>query len=276
MPQIPELESLLEAGLHFGHHTSKWHPAMKEYIYGVKKSIHIIDLEKTQQKLAETLAFVQQLGRERKTLLFVGTKPHAQSIVKMYAIKAGLPYMVERWMGGTFTNFAEIKKVIRKFIDLSGRHERGELGKYTKKEQLLMEREIEKMRKDVGGLVTLEKLPDAVFIVDVKREGTALQEANRVKIPVIALADSNVNHRLLAYPIPGNDDAVRSIELVTKLIADAYLEGLAQAPVVVSAPEAVPASKKSSSQKDPQSSAKPASSDDQVDVVVPVSESSEV
>ncbi|OGL65415.1 30S ribosomal protein S2 [Candidatus Uhrbacteria bacterium RIFCSPLOWO2_01_FULL_47_24] len=221
----PELLDLLKAGVHFGHKTSRWHPKMAPFIFGARGGVHLINLEKTREELARACEFVRALGREGKVLLFVGTKKQAAPLIKKYATEVGAPYVENRWLGGTITNWAELYKLIRKYLDLKGKQERGELGKYTKKEQLDFSKDIERMSQLVHGISTLTKLPDALFIVDIKHEETALAEANQKKIPIIALCDTNANPERVQYPIPGNDDAVKSIELVVKCIAQAYQEG---------------------------------------------------
>lgn len=226
MANIPELLELLKAGVHFGHKTSRWHPKMGAFIFGERSGVHLIDLEKTRVALEAALAFVQSLGKEGKTILCVGTKKQASAIIKKYAVQAALPYVEGRWLGGTLTNWAEIYRLIKKYLDIKGKHERGELQKYTKKEQLEFQKNIERMRQLVEGISTLTKLPDALFIVDLKHEDTALREANQKKIPIVALCDTNVNPELVQYPIPGNDDALKSIELVVRLVAEAYQEGV--------------------------------------------------
>ena len=225
-PNIPELLELLKAGVHFGHKTSRWHPKMAPFIFGERAGVHIVDLEKTQTQLKEALEFAQHLGREGKVLLLVGSKKAAAPVVKKYAMEIGQPYVDRRWLGGTLTNWSELSKLVRRYLDLKGQHERGELSKYTKKEQLDFTKDIERMRQLVEGISTLTRLPDALFVVDVKHEETAVREASQKKIPMVALCDTNVNPDAIAYVIPGNDDAIKSIELITKLVAEAYKEGV--------------------------------------------------
>lgn len=227
MPEIPSLLDLLKAGVHFGHTASKRHPKMSPYIFTVRGDVHLINLELTQKKLEEALNFVKKLGQEGKIILFIGTKKQAQEIVKKYALEADLPYVVNKWLGGTFTNFAEIHRLISKYLGLKDKQARGELAKYTKKEQVDFTKEIGKMEGKIGGISTLSRLPDAVFIVDIKYEKTALEETYRKKIPVVALCDTNSDPSKIGYPIPANDDAVKSIELMVRLVAEAYKEGKA-------------------------------------------------
>lgn len=229
MTQIPELVDLLKSGAHFGHQISKWHPKMAEYIFTSRSSIHLINLELTQKKLAEAADFARQLGREGKSLLFIGTKKQTQETIKKHAGECGAPYVSNKWLGGTFTNFSEISKIIRHYLDLKDRNARGLLSKYTKKEQLDFAKEIEKTEHAIGGITSLTKLPDAVYIVDIKHEKTALVESHRVHVPIIAICDTNVDPSLVDYIIPANDDAAKSVEMITAIIAGAYAEGKAAA-----------------------------------------------
>ena len=223
--QTPELLELLKAGVHFGHKTSRWHPKMAPFIFGERGGVHIINLEKTREQLTAALQFVYDLGKAGKVLLMVGTKKQAAPFIKQYAQEAGLPHVGNRWLGGTITNWAELYKLIKKYLDLKDKQAHGELLKYTKKEQLDFAKDIERMNQLIGGIATLTKIPDAVFIVDLKHEETAMREANQKKVPIVALCDTNVNPETVQYIIPGNDDAIKTVELMIKLVADAYKEG---------------------------------------------------
>lgn len=225
MPQIPDLLELLKSGVHFGHQLSRRHPKMKPYIFTTKNGFHIINLEKTQEKLAEALAFVEKVVSNGGTILFLGTKKQAQTIVKKYAAETEMPFVTERWLGGTFTNFPEISRVTRRLTKLKKEKETGELGKYTKKEQLDFEKEIEKLERVVGGIENMKRVPDAIFIIGAEREKTAIAESIVKNVPIVAISDTNVNPDKITYPIPANDDAVKSIELITRLIAEAVKEG---------------------------------------------------
>lgn len=220
---------LLQSGVHFGHQKGRWHPKMKPYIFAERNGVYVIDLEKTIEKLAEATDFVEKIGGSGGTVLFVGTKSQGKKIIKKYAEQAGMPYIVERWVGGLFTNYANVGKLIKKYKSLKEQRESGALAKYTKKEQVEIGKEIERLDKMVGGLESMAKLPDAVFILDAKHEKTALLEARKRKIPIISFADTNINPELLDYPIPANDDAVNSIELITKTIAEAINYGKVKA-----------------------------------------------
>ncbi|KKW30418.1 MAG: 30S ribosomal protein S2 [Candidatus Uhrbacteria bacterium GW2011_GWD2_52_7] len=227
--QIPSVIELLKAGVHFGHQSSRWHPKMKPFIFGSRGGVHIIDVEKTQDQLANTLNFVTETAARGGSIVFVGTKRQAQSIVEKYAKEAGMPYINTRWLGGTLTNFGQVQRLIRHYLDLKDKMGKGELKKYTKLEQLQFSREIEELDGKIGGLSTLTRLPDALFIVDARMEKTAVREATTMGVPMLALVDSNVNPTGIKYVIPGNDDAVGSIEMVTKLVAEAVKEGKAKA-----------------------------------------------
>lgn len=227
--QIPSVLEMLKAGVHFGHQSSRWHPKMKPFIFGVRGGVHIIDVEKTQAQLERTLNFVAEVAARGGSILFVGTKRQAQGIVETFAKEAGMPYVNTRWLGGTLTNFAQLQRLIRHYLDLKDKMAKGELKKYTKLEQLQFSREIEELDEKIGGLSTLTRLPDALFIVDARTEKTAVREAMSMGVPMVALVDSNVNPTGIAYVIPGNDDAVGSIELVSKLVADAVKHGKAKA-----------------------------------------------
>ncbi|MFA6321911.1 MAG: 30S ribosomal protein S2 [Candidatus Buchananbacteria bacterium] len=235
MSQIPDLMTLLKAGSHFGHKLSKRHPKMEPYIFMNKGGFHIINLEQTQIKLQEALDFAKKVVSNGGTILFLGTKKQAQPIVVKYAKECGMPYVTERWLGGTFTNFGEISRMIRKLTDLKKKKALGQLEKYTKKEQLEFNKTIEKLDRMVGGIENMSKIPDAVFVVDIKKEKTAVAESLKKNISLIAMVDTNINPEIINYPIPANDDAVKSIEIVTSLMAEAVKEGIKarpQAPVV--------------------------------------------
>jgi small subunit ribosomal protein S2 len=228
MTKIPKIEEMLKAGMHFGHRTSKWHPKMQPFIFGERNGVHIIDLVKSQRMLEISLEFIKKLASEGKVILFVGTKPQAQTEIKRVAEAIGMPYVSGKWLGGCLTNFQIIKKSIRRYLDLVKKKETGELKKYTKKEQLDFDNEIEKLSFRVGGLVSLIKIPDAVFVWDIKNEATAVSEANRKNIPVIGVCDTNSNPSPINYVIPANDDASKTIKLVLAAVEEAVLEGKAE------------------------------------------------
>ena len=220
---------MLKVGVHFGHKKSKRHPKMTPYIYTVRNSISIIDLGKTVVKLNEALEFVKDVTSKGGVILFVSTKKQARETVKEAAEKCGMPYVTERWLGGTFTNFKKITGSIKRLEKMVSEKESGELEKkYNKKERLEIDREIKRLERKFGGIKTIKKLPEAVFIVDVKEDMTALTEARSEKVPVIATVDTNVDPTLVNYPIPSNDDAVGAIKLMTNIVADTIIEAKKQ------------------------------------------------
>ena len=225
MYKLPTLEELLEAGVHFGHQVRRGHPRMRPYIYGAREGVHIIDLTQSDKLLKEACEFVYNLGKEGKILLFVGTKKQSKPIVEELAKELQTPYLTERWMGGFLTNFDEIQKNIKRLKDYLEQKEKGELQKYTKKEQLLLERKMAKLKKDFAGVMDLSTLPDAVFVTDAVSENIAIREAGRLGIKVVAVADSNADPTQIDYPIPGNDDAIKSIKILVETVAKAYGEG---------------------------------------------------
>jgi len=240
MRDISLLE-LLKSGAHFGHTTSKWNPKMKPYIFTVRNNIHILDLEKTKNALIKASKFASEVAAKGGTILFVGTKRQSRELVKQAAIAAGMPYVTVRWLGGTFTNFRTIQKTIRKLEKLENLKASGELeSHYTKKERLLMEREITKMKRLFEGIVNLRKLPEAIFVTDVKHDDIAVTEAKMSKVKVIGLVDTNSNPEGLDYSIPCNDDATKAIELMTTVMAEAIQEGR-QAQAVIRADAQAPA-----------------------------------
>jgi small subunit ribosomal protein S2 len=225
MVKIPSLEEMLKSGMHFGHRTSRWHPKMEPFIFTSRKGVYVLDLAKTQKMLEEALNFIKKLSSEGKTILFVGTKNQVKKPLAAAAKECGMPYVDEKWLGGFLTNFAVIKKVIRKYQDLMEKRQAGKLEKYTKKERSDFDWEIERLEKKVGGLTNLNKLPDAIFIWDIKKEKTAVAEAIKKNIPIIAICDTNVNPDPVNYVIPANDDATKTVKLILNLIKEAVLEG---------------------------------------------------
>lgn len=220
------LTELLEAGCHFGHQAARWHPKMAQYIWQAKDGIHIFDLAKTATKLNEACLAVLDFVKQGKTIVFVGTKRQAQEIIKEEAQKANVPYVTTRWLGGVITNWDQVKKSIDKLKDMKEKKEKGEYDKYTKKENLQLEKEINRLTKSLSGLVNLEKVPDAIFVVDCKREVAAVKEARMKNIKIFAIVDSNCDPDLIDYVIPANDDAVRSIKLIVGTFSKAVLKGV--------------------------------------------------
>ena len=219
------MKELLEAGVHFGHQTQRWNPKMDNYIYGDKSGIHILDLRITYDAIAKAEDFVQKIVANGGKVLFVGTKPQAQNVIQVQAESAGMPFVNHRWLGGMLTNFKTIIKRVIYLKELISLEDSGEINAYPKPERLRIRREVTKLTRSIGGIVNLSKIPDAIFIVDLMNESTALTEANKLGIPVIGLADSNVDPTGVDIVIPGNDDAIRSIEVVTSAIAEACAKG---------------------------------------------------
>jgi small subunit ribosomal protein S2 len=220
------MKDLLEAGVHFGHRTRRWNPKMRPYIFTERSGIHIIDLQQTLQHLNDYAAMVRDVIAKGGTVLFVGTKRQAQATVRQEADRCGMPYINQRWLGGTLTNWVTIKQRIDYLLQMERRVDAGEFRTLSKKEQLDIEREIEKLNKRIGGLKTLRRLPEMIFIVDINTEDLAVMEANKLKIPTIAMVDTNSNPDLVDYVIPSNDDAIRAVKLIVSVIADAVDEGL--------------------------------------------------
>ena len=219
------MKELLEAGVHFGHQTQRWNPKMDNYIYGDKSGIHILDLRITYDAIEKAEDFVQKIVANGGKVLFVGTKPQAQNVIQVQAESAGMPFVNHRWLGGMLTNFKTIIKRVIYLKELISLEDSGEINAYPKPERLRIRREVTKLTRSIGGIENLSKIPDAIFIVDLMNESTALTEANKLGIPVIGLADSNVDPTGVDIVIPGNDDAIRSIEVVTSAIAEACAKG---------------------------------------------------
>jgi small subunit ribosomal protein S2 len=219
------MKSLLEAGVHFGHETKRWNPKMKKYIFGAKNGIYIIDLSKTQNAVLTACDFLRTISSSGGYVLFVGTKKQAQEIIKEEASRCGMFYVTQRWLGGMLTNFQTIKKSIKRLLDIERMKEDGTMAKLAKKEVSKLNKEMFKLNKNLEGIRAMEKLPKAMFVIDAKKEDIAVKEAKTLGIPVVALVDTNSDPDKIRYVIPGNDDAIRSIKLVTGIIADSILEG---------------------------------------------------
>lgn len=223
--KVPKIEELFDAGVHYGHQMRRWHPKMSKYIYAAKNGVHIIDLEKTEVKLKEATEFLFETAKQGKTIIFIGTKRQSSSVIELEAKRCGSKYVCERWLGGTITNFKIVKKSIDKLVDMMTKRQAGEYQKFTKKERLLIDIDIQKLNKRVGGLVGLNSLPGAIFVIDPKREKTAIHEARQHNIPVVGVVDTNCDPSGVDYVIPGNDDAIKSVALIVKTVADAIEEG---------------------------------------------------
>jgi small subunit ribosomal protein S2 len=225
LPSTATIKELLEAGAHFGHQTSRWHPRMKRYIFTKRNGIHIIDLEQTTVMLDKACDFVRQVVAEGGNILFVGTKKQAQEAIEQEATRCGMYYVNQRWIGGMLTNFATIQARIDHLVRLEDQQSRGELSRLPRKEALKLEEEVARLNQQMSGFKEMTSLPSALFIIDATKEGIALAEAKRTGIPVLAIADTDCNPANIDYPIPGNDDAIRAIKLICSRIADAVIEG---------------------------------------------------
>lgn len=226
MPTV-SMRDMLQAGVHFGHQTRYWNPKMGKYIFGARNKIHIINLEHTVPAFNEALAIVKQLGSQKKKVLFVGTKRAAQKSIKEQAERSNMPFVSHRWLGGMLTNYKTIRASIRRYRELETQSQDGTFEKLTKKEALVRTRIMEKLEKSIGGIKDMGGLPDALFIIDVEHERIAIQEANKLGIPVIGVVDTNSDPAGVDYVIPGNDDAIRAIKLYATAVADACIEGAA-------------------------------------------------
>ena len=228
MSKMPSLLEMLQAGAHFGHQTSRWHPKMEQYLFGSRNGVHVINLEKTLEELQKSLEYVKTLASQGKVILFVGTKKQAKEHIKSAADAAGMPYITERWIGGLLTNFPEVRTRLKKYKNLKDQFATHEIERYTKKEQVRKKKDLEKMDRYLLGISALEKMPDALYIADMRTEKTAIAEANRMEVPIVGVCDSNVNPEKAAYIIPANDDAVNSIKMMADLVSEAVKEGKAE------------------------------------------------
>ncbi|MBO9344508.1 MAG: 30S ribosomal protein S2 [Chloroflexi bacterium] len=225
MPVV-SMKALLETGVHFGHRVKRWNPKMKPYIFTERNGVHIIDLQQTIVAIDQAAALIRDIVARGGSVLFIGTKRQAQEVIASQAQRAGQPYITERFLGGTLTNWRTIRSRLDRLAELEAMRDRGELERFTKKEALLMTREIERLNRRMGGIKNMRRLPDAIFVVDVCREANAVKEANRLGIPVIAIVDTNCSPDGVDYVIPANDDAIRAIKLIVEAMANAAVEGL--------------------------------------------------
>jgi small subunit ribosomal protein S2 len=219
------MRQLLEAGVHFGHQTRRWNPKMKRFIHGERNGIYIIDLQQTLGRIETSYSFVRDLVADGGTILFVGTKKQAQDPVRSYAERCGMPYVNERWLGGMLTNFQTMSKRVAKMKEYQRMRDSGEFEAMPKKEALLISRELEKLERNLGGIRNMERTPSAIFVLDTKKEDIAVTEANKLGLPIVAVVDTNCDPDIIQYVIPGNDDAIRSANLMCRVIADAVEEG---------------------------------------------------
>lgn len=230
---VVTMRQLLEAGVHFGHQTRRWNPKMKRFIYGEQNGIYVIDLHQTLRRIETAFLFIRDLAEKNGNVLFVGTKKQTHDPIANYAEMCGMPYVNERWLGGMLTNFSTILGRVKKMQEYERMLVAGDFEAMPKKEALILSRELEKLQRNLGGLRNLDKLPDALFIIDTKKEAIAVTEANKLGIPIVAVVDTNCDPDVIKYVIPGNDDAIRSGELMCRIIADAVLEGRRSLPEVV-------------------------------------------
>ena len=257
---VVTMRQLLEAGVHFGHQTRRWNPKMKRFIFGERGGIYIIDLDQSLARTEVAYAFVRDLVAKGGTVLFIGTKKQAQDPIRSFSEKCGMPYINERWLGGMLTNFETIAKRVAKMQEYERMKTSGEFEAMPKKEALLLSRELEKLQKNLGGIRNMGKRPDAVFILDTKKEHLAVTEANKLGIPIVAVVDTNVDPDVIQYPIPGNDDAIRATSLMCRVIADAVEEGRyinAKRNPVAAARSATPRKTRRSSPSRPTPAARP-------------------
>jgi small subunit ribosomal protein S2 len=231
MPQVT-MRQMLEAGVHFGHQTRYWNPRMAPYIFGARGKIHIINLEKTVPLFNDAMNFVSGLAQKRGNILFVGTKRSAREAIKDEATRCGMPYICQRWLGGMLTNFRTVKQSIARLKELEAMETDGSMERFVKHEALQLRRERDKLEKSLGGIKNMNSLPDALFVIDIGHENIAIEEARKLGIPVVAVVDTNYDPKLVDYAIPGNDDAIRAVQLYTRAAADAVLEGKAAAPMI--------------------------------------------
>lgn len=225
MTSIPSMKDLLEAGSHFGHEAKRWNPKMAPYIFTNRSGIHVIDLEQTEKKLKEAVEFIRNEVSRGRNIVFLATKKQAQDFTREQAIRSGAMYMTNRWVGGLFTNFETVRKTLNHFKEASEQKAAGTASGLTKKELLLLDRHLEKIEKVFGGVKDMDRMPDIMFVVDSKKELNAVLEARKMNVKIVAITDTNSDPTLIDYPIPANDDAIKSIQLIVKTIADAVEEG---------------------------------------------------
>lgn len=227
--KLPSMQDLLEAGVHFGHRVSRGNPKMQKYIFGARDGVHIVDLALTEECLKKATEYLYSLGLEGKTLLVIGTKKQTRPVVEELCKESKVPYINERWIGGLLTNFEELRRNIKKLIDLKTAKASGQLDHYTKKEQLLISRKLEKFERNFGGVADLEVIPNALLILDIASDKTAVREASRMSLPTVAVCDTNSDPTPITYPVPGNDDGIKAIRILSAALIEAYLSGRGKA-----------------------------------------------
>ncbi len=223
--KVPSMQDLLEAGAHFGHKVSRGNPRMKRYVYGARDGVQIVDLAKTEELLKEATEKAYQLGKDGKIMLLIGTKKQAQELIRGLAKEADTYYLVQKWVKGLFTNFEEIRKNIKKLLDLKDKQEKKQLSHYTKREQLFISRKINKFDYELGGVAAMDKLPDAIFVVDGVADKIAIKEARETGVKVLGISDTNADPMTFDYPVPANDDGIKSIKMICETVIGAYIEG---------------------------------------------------
>jgi small subunit ribosomal protein S2 len=223
--KVPSMQDLLEAGAHFGHKVSRGNPRMKRYVYGARDGVQIVDLAKTEELLKEATEKAYQLGKDGKVMLLIGTKKQAQELIRGLAKEADTYYLVQKWVKGLFTNFEEIRKNIKKLLDLKEKQEKKQLSHYTKREQLFISRKLNKFDYELGGVAVMDKLPDAIFVVDGVADKIAIKEARETGVKVLGISDTNADPMTFDYPIPANDDGIKSIKMICETVIGAYIEG---------------------------------------------------
>ena len=223
--KVPSMQDLLEAGAHFGHKVSRGNPRMKRYVYGARDGVQIVDLAKTEELLKEATEKAYQLGKDGKVMLLIGTKKQAQELIRGLAKEADTYYLVQKWVKGLFTNFEEIRKNIKKLLDLKDKQEKKQLSHYTKREQLFISRKINKFDYELGGVAAMDKLPDAIFVVDGVADKIAIKEARETGVKVLGISDTNADPMTFDYPVPANDDGIKSIKMICETVIGAYIEG---------------------------------------------------
>ena len=228
----PLVRQLLDAGVHFGHQTKRWNPKMKRFIFGRRAGIYVIDLEQTERQLKQACEFLEGIAAKGELVLFVGTKKQARTILETTATQCGMPYVVNRWLGGSLTNFATIKRNIDRLRELRKQKAEGYFERLSKKDATRLERQRQKLETNFAGMASLERLPACLYVIDPKREQNAVHEANRLNIPIVAICDTNADPDLIAYPVPGNDDAIRSIRFITTQMAESILGARRNAGIV--------------------------------------------
>lgn len=233
--QTPDMQELLAAGVHFGHKISRGHPKMKRYIFGARDGVHILDLAQSESQLKEAAQAAYELGKSGAVMLLVGTKKQAHEVIEGLAKEADTPYLTEKWAGGFFTNFDELRKNIKKLTELKGEQEKGELSRYTKREQMLISKKLSKFTKEMGGALNMDKLPEAIFVVDAVADNIAVREANKMGIKVLGLCDTNADPTWFDWPVSSNDDGIKAIKIICETVIRAYAKGKKEAGIKVGA-----------------------------------------